>query len=97
MSRNLPAPLNVTDFAYTFAALAEANIEEIDLKSLEDLAGFASSGEEFFYGVQATVELKDLVLDYYARITPDASEEENPDDGYETKRWADDNPQDDRP
>lgn len=74
LTENLPAIWEPSGFDYVRAGLADFVIEGLPIHTLWNLSYIAKSPEEFFAGIQASTELKDIVLDHYDR-------EKEPDNG----------------
>ena len=97
MSDNPPVPWDLEDFDYVRAGLADYVVEELEPSALWHLTFLATTPEEFFAGIQAAVELQDIVRDYYdtEREPDDYLFEEADDTGIEIHIFLDEDDDED--
>lgn len=97
LTENLPVPWDLSDFDYVRAGLADFVVEELEPHTLWNLTYLATTPQEFFAGVQAAVELQDIVRDYYdtEREPDDYPFEETDDNGIEIIIFRDEDDEDD--
>lgn len=62
-----PVNYNPNDMEYVLGALCYALVEGLKLEDLECILAEVSTGEEFDAGVCATIELNELVREYYEK------------------------------
>ena len=58
---------DLSDFEYMLAAIVDIMVDEIPLEQVWQLSFEAKTAEGFFHGVQALVELQDIIKDHYAK------------------------------
>lgn len=89
MTKDTPVPWEPVEFDYVRAGLADFVVEGLPIHTLWNLSYIAKTPEEFFAGIRAATELKDIVLDHYDKGDPD----DGPFDEEDFPDWGD--PEDD--
>ena len=78
-----PNPLEPEDYDYMVAAILDMLVDGVPHQAVWDLTFIAQSAEEFYAGMQAMVELGDIINDHYQREPDDGAYDEE-----DSGRWG---------
>lgn len=65
-----PREPDLDDYDYMIASVIDMAVEEVSYEAVMSLTCVAENAQQFFAGMQATIELGEIVDDYYAKEDP---------------------------
>lgn len=90
MSKNPPVPVEPSDYDRMACSIFAFIADGIPIQALEDLTVIAENAKEFEAGMNAMVELGDIIADHYDNKEPDDGTYDEEEDEY--TEWPPDDP-----